>query len=213
MRLASIAVAMLSGVLSGAGACLRAGTGERAVLSQGKTIRIVISTGVAGGYAEYARVIAEHMGRHIAGNPHFIVQSMPGAGGLLAANYLYTQAPQDGTTIGIVHSSVPLTPLWGNKGVRFDTLKFNWLGSLDRVDGMCISWHASPIKTWADMLTQGIHGRLLGRGLADGDLSGDPQQAVRHQDQGDRRLQGRHRRSTSPWSAASSTAAAAASSR
>jgi len=119
-----------------------------------KTIRIVISTGVAGGYAEYARVIAEHMGRHIEGNPHFIVQSMPGAGGLLAANYLYAQAPQDGTTIGIVHSSVPLTPLWGYKGVRFDTLKFNWLGSLDRVDGMCIAWHASPIKTWDDMLTK-----------------------------------------------------------
>jgi tripartite-type tricarboxylate transporter receptor subunit TctC len=121
---------------------------------RGKTIRIVISTGVAGGYAEYARVLADHMGRHIAGTPHFIVQSMPGAGGLLAANYLYTQAPPDGTTIGIVHSSVPLAPLWGNKGVRFDTLKFNWLGSLDRVDGMCISWHESPIRTWDDMLTK-----------------------------------------------------------
>jgi tripartite-type tricarboxylate transporter receptor subunit TctC len=121
---------------------------------QGKTVRIVISTGVAGGYAEYARVIADHMGRHIAGRPHFIIQSMPGAGGLLAANYLYSQAPQDGTTIGIVHSSVPLTPLWGGKGVRFDTLKFNWLGSLDRVDSMCISWHASPIRTWSDMLTK-----------------------------------------------------------
>ena len=53
---------------------------------RGKTIRIVISTGVACGYAEYARVIAEHMGRHVAGNPSFIVQSMPGAGGLQAAN-------------------------------------------------------------------------------------------------------------------------------
>ncbi len=120
---------------------------------RGKTIRIVISTGVAGGYAEYAHLLADHMGDHIAGHPSFIVQSMPGAGGLLAANYLYTQAPQDGTTFGIVHSSVPLTPLWGNKGVRFDTLKFNWLGSLDRVDGMCIAWHTSPIKTWTDMLT------------------------------------------------------------
>jgi hypothetical protein len=92
------------------------------------------------------------MGDHIAGRPSFIVQSMPGAGGLFAANYLYTQAPQDGTTFGIVHSSVPLAPLWGNKGVRFDSLKFNWLGSLDRTDGMCIAWHTSPIKTWADML-------------------------------------------------------------
>jgi tripartite-type tricarboxylate transporter receptor subunit TctC len=127
---------------------------DAAPFYQGKTIRIVISTGVAGGYAEYAHALADHMGAHIAGHPNFIVQSMPGAGGLLAANYLYAQAPADGTTFGIVHSSVPLTPLWGNKGVRFDTLKFNWIGSFDRVDGMCISWHASPIKTWHDMLTK-----------------------------------------------------------
>src|SRR3954471_25049232 len=125
MRLLSIAV-----VLCLASACAQAQ--ESAPFYRGKTIRVVISTGVAGGYAEYARVIAEHMGRHIAGNPGFIVQSMPGAGGLQAANYLFTQAPHDGTTIGIVHSSVPLAPLWGSKGVRFDTLKFNWLGSLDR---------------------------------------------------------------------------------
>jgi tripartite-type tricarboxylate transporter receptor subunit TctC len=121
---------------------------------QGKTIRIVISTGVAGGYAEYARLLAEHMGRHVAGQPHFIVQSMPGAGGLNAANYLYAQAPQDGTTIGIVHSTIPLAPLWSSKGVRFETLKFNWLGSLDRAAGMCITWHTSPIKTWADLLSK-----------------------------------------------------------
>jgi tripartite-type tricarboxylate transporter receptor subunit TctC len=150
---ASIAVAIcLASCLASAPACAQAQ--ESPPFYRGKTIRIVISTGVAGGYAEYARVIAEHMGRHIAGNPSFIVQSMPGAGGLLAANYLFTQAPQDGTTIGIVHSSVPLASLWGSKGVRFDTLKFNWLGSLDRVDGMCIAWHASPIRTWADMLTK-----------------------------------------------------------
>src|SRR5436305_11319209 len=94
---------------------------------KGKTLRIVISTGVAGGYAEYARALAEHMGRHIAGEPRFMVQSMPGAGGLAATNYLFSQAPQDGTTIGIVHSTIPLAPLWGNKRVRYDTLKINWL--------------------------------------------------------------------------------------
>jgi tripartite-type tricarboxylate transporter receptor subunit TctC len=149
-----LAVGAVVGVLAVAAIPHPGAAQEAAPFYKGKTIRIVISTGVAGGYAEYARVMAEHMGRHIAGAPHFFVQSMPGAGGLLAANYLYTQAPQDGTTIGIVHSSVPLTPLWGNKGVRFDTLKFNWLGSLDRVDGMCIAWHASPIRTWADMLSK-----------------------------------------------------------
>ena len=114
----------------------------------------MISTGVAGGYAEYARVLAEHMGRHIAGSRSFIVQSMPGAGGLTATNWLYAQAPADGTTIGIVHSTVPLAPLWGGKGVRFETLKFNWLGALDRADGMCITWRTSPVKTWDDLLTK-----------------------------------------------------------
>jgi tripartite-type tricarboxylate transporter receptor subunit TctC len=121
---------------------------------KGKTIRIVISTGVAGGYAEYARALAEHMGRHIAGEPRFMVQSMPGAGGLAATNYLYSQAPRDGTTIGIVHSTIPLAPLWGNKGVRYDTLKINWLGSLDRADGMCITWRTSSSRTWTDLLNR-----------------------------------------------------------
>ena len=62
---------------------------------KGKQIRIVISAGVSGGYNEYARLLATHMGNHIPGKPDFIVQSMPGAGGLLATNYLYAQAPQD----------------------------------------------------------------------------------------------------------------------
>jgi tripartite-type tricarboxylate transporter receptor subunit TctC len=121
---------------------------------KGKTIRIVISAGVAGGYAEYARLLAAHMGNHLAGKPDFIVQSMPGAGGLLATNYLFAQAPQDGTTIGLIHSSVPLAPLFGTQGARFDPLKINWLGSMDRSDGPCTAWHTSPVKTWAQMLEQ-----------------------------------------------------------
>jgi tripartite-type tricarboxylate transporter receptor subunit TctC len=121
---------------------------------KGKTLRIVISTGVAGGFAEYARLISEHIGKHVAGRPHVIMQSMPGAGGLLAANYLYTQAPQDGTTIGIINSTVPLAPLWGSKGARFETSKFNWLAALDRAEGVCTLWHTSAVKTWADMLSK-----------------------------------------------------------
>jgi tripartite-type tricarboxylate transporter receptor subunit TctC len=121
---------------------------------KGKTVRILLSAGVAGGYAEYARLLSQHMGNHIAGKPEFIVQSMPGAGGLLATNYLFAQAPADGTTIGLIHSTVPLAPLFGSKGSRFDPLQFNWLGSLDRSDGMCTSWASAPVKTWADMFTQ-----------------------------------------------------------
>src|SRR5262245_57935993 len=119
---------------------------------KGKQIRIVISARVAGGYNEYARTLAAHMGNHIPGKPDFIVQSMPGAGGLLATNYLYAQAPQDGTTIGLIHSSVPLAPLFVPQGARFDPLKIHWLGSMDRSDGPCTAWHTSPARTWADLL-------------------------------------------------------------
>jgi tripartite-type tricarboxylate transporter receptor subunit TctC len=119
---------------------------------KGKQIRIVISAGVSGGYNEYARLLATHMGNHIPGKPDFIVQSMPGAGGLLATNYLYAQAPQDGTTLGLIHSSVPLAPLFGTQGARFEAQKFHWIGSMDRSDGPCTAWHTSPAKTWADLL-------------------------------------------------------------
>jgi tripartite-type tricarboxylate transporter receptor subunit TctC len=132
---------------------------DAAPFFKGKQVRILISAGVAGGYNEYARLLATHMGNHLPGKPDFIVQSMPGAGGLLATNYLYAQAPQDGTTIGLIHSSVPLAPLFGTQGARFDPQKFHWLGSMDRSDGPCTAWHTSPAKTWADLLqTQFIVG-------------------------------------------------------
>jgi tripartite-type tricarboxylate transporter receptor subunit TctC len=85
----------------------------------GKTLRIVISTGVAGGFGEYARLLSEHIGRHIAGRPHVIVQSMPGAGGLLAANYLYASASQDGTTIGIIKLDRAVCAAVGQQGRAF----------------------------------------------------------------------------------------------
>jgi tripartite-type tricarboxylate transporter receptor subunit TctC len=136
-----------------------AGAQVAAPFFKGKTVRILLSAGVAGGYAEYGRLLATHMGNHIPGKPDFIVQSMPGAGGLLATNYLYSQAPADGTTIGLIHSSVPLAPLFGTQGARFDAQKFHWIGSMDRSDGPCTAWHTSPAKTWDDLLkTQFIVG-------------------------------------------------------
>jgi tripartite-type tricarboxylate transporter receptor subunit TctC len=137
---------------------------DSADVTKGKTLRIVISTGVAGGFGEYARLLSEHIGRHLAGRPHVIVQSMPGAGGLLAANYLYASAPQDGSTIGIINSTVPLAPLWGSKGARFETLGFNWLGAFDRAQGVCTVWHSAPVKTWAGMLTTQLTVGSIGAG-------------------------------------------------
>ncbi|MFM1815502.1 MAG: hypothetical protein RLZ98_2197 [Pseudomonadota bacterium] len=121
---------------------------------KGRSVQFIISAGVAGGYAAYARTLISHMPNHIPGKPDFVFQSMPGAGGLRAANFFYGQAPKDGSVFGMVHSGVPLAPLLGTQGARFETLKFNWIGSMDRKLGPCTAWHTAPVKTWNDMLTK-----------------------------------------------------------
>jgi tripartite-type tricarboxylate transporter receptor subunit TctC len=119
-----------------------------------KTLRLVLSTGVGGGYHVYGRLLARHFGNHLPGKPNIVVENMPGAGGVKATNWLYAQAPRDGTTIAMIQLTAPLAPLMGHKGAQFDPLKFNWIGSMDRALGMCTAWHTSPVKTWADMRTK-----------------------------------------------------------
>jgi tripartite-type tricarboxylate transporter receptor subunit TctC len=131
---------------------------------KGKTVRLIISVGVAGGFAEYARTLIVHMGRHIPGNPHMIMQSMPGAGGIVASNHMYVQAPADGTAIAMINATAPLVPMWGRKGARYDALKFNWIGALDRSDGTCALWHTAPAKTWEDLKTKEVTVGSIGAG-------------------------------------------------
>src|ERR1700754_2364885 len=78
---------------------------------RGKTIDIIVAPPPAGGYDQYARLLARHMGKHIPGNPGFLVQNMPGAGGIRAANYLYNVARKDGTVFAVINRETPLVPL------------------------------------------------------------------------------------------------------
>jgi len=120
-----------------------------------KPIRLVLSTGVAGGYAAYGRLLTQFIGDYLPGHPtSFVVQSMPGGGGLRATNWLYAQAPKDGTTLGMIHSTAPLAPLYGAKAAQFDSRNFAWIGSMNSAKGLCVSWHDSPIQTWQDMKTK-----------------------------------------------------------
>jgi tripartite-type tricarboxylate transporter receptor subunit TctC len=97
---------------------------------KGKQVNVTVGSSSGGGYDVYARVLAHHIGRYIPGNPTIVVQNMPGAGGLRAANYLYNVAPKDGTTFGILaHDLVLLGALGGNPNVQFDPRKFIWLGA------------------------------------------------------------------------------------
>ena len=119
-----------------------------------KTLKLVLSTGAGGGYAFYGRLLQRHMGNHLPGKPNIVVENMPGAGGVKATNWLFAQAPRDGTTIAMIQLTVPLAPLMGHKGAQFDPLKFNWIGSMDRAMAVCTAWHNAPVQTWADMLTK-----------------------------------------------------------
>src|SRR5215212_11767838 len=95
-------------------------------LYRGKTVNLILSAGAGGGYASYGHAFAPYFARHIPGQPNIVVQNMPGAGGIRAMIYFQTIAPKDGTTMGFVHSSVPLAPLYGIKGAKFDPRQMNW---------------------------------------------------------------------------------------
>jgi tripartite-type tricarboxylate transporter receptor subunit TctC len=116
-----------------------------------KKLNMVIGFGPGGGYDAWARLVAKHMSKHMPGNPSFVPQNMPGAGSLTAANHIYSVAPKDGTTIGIIARDAPLAPLTGAEGGRFDALKFTWLGSPTEGTNVCIAHKSSGMKTIADV--------------------------------------------------------------
>ncbi|HKH19772.1 MAG TPA: hypothetical protein VKB53_02515, partial [Gammaproteobacteria bacterium] len=95
---------------------------------RGKTVRIIVGATAGGGYDTYARTIARHMGKHMPGNPTFIVDNMPGAGFLISANYMYKIAKPDGLTIGHFIGGLFLQQLLGKPGVEFDARKFEYIG-------------------------------------------------------------------------------------
>lgn len=117
-----------------------------------KVVNVIIAFSAGGGYDTYARLLARHMGKYIPGNPTLVPQNMPGAGTLKAAEYLYSVAPKDGTYIGTFSRSLPLSPLFGLPGAKFDPRKFVWLGSITHDTTLCVSWQASKIKTFDDTL-------------------------------------------------------------
>src|SRR5512145_3534076 len=98
----------------------------------GKTIRIVVGLPAGDVYDLYARMLAEHMGKHISGNPSIIVQNMAGASSMITANYVYNVAKPDGLTFGSVLPSLYFDQLIGRSEVQFDWSKFTWLGSFEK---------------------------------------------------------------------------------
>ncbi len=117
---------------------------------RGRNVTLVIGFSVGGGYDLYARLLARHLGRHIPGEPNVLPQNREGAGSERAILYLYNAAPKDGSVIGTFSRSMAVAPLLAQ--APFDARKFSWLGSISSDVSVCMTWHTSPIATFADML-------------------------------------------------------------
>jgi tripartite-type tricarboxylate transporter receptor subunit TctC len=112
---------------------------------RGKTVRIIVGFSAGGGFDQYARIIARHMPRHIAGAPAMIVDNMGGAGSRLAANYLYKASAPDGLTIGNFIGSLLTQQILGDQGVEFDGRRFEWLGAPVQDQNVCALTKASGV--------------------------------------------------------------------
>jgi tripartite-type tricarboxylate transporter receptor subunit TctC len=117
-------------------------------------LTIVIGFPPASAYDLYGRAVGRHIAKHIPGNPTVLPVNKPGASSLTAASYLYTIAPKDGSTIGIISRSAPLDPLMNGAGSKFDSRKFTWLGSVGNEVSVCVAWHAAAVKAWDDLMTK-----------------------------------------------------------
>lgn len=122
----------------------------------GKTIRIVVGYPPGGGYDSYARVLAQHMGKHIPGKPTIVVENMPGSGSLLAANYMYKLAQPDGLTIGHFNGGLFFNQVLGQTGVSFDAMKFEFIGACVK-EGVAYAFTKSSgitsVEKWAESKT------------------------------------------------------------
>ena len=117
---------------------------------RGKQIRVIVGT-APGDYDTWARIVARHMRQYLPGNPNFVVENMPGAGSLIAANYLYNKAAQDGTVLGSVSRNIPNFAFTKKPNVFFDPLKYNWIGSPEMTNRGCYARTDSGVQKVEDL--------------------------------------------------------------
>jgi tripartite-type tricarboxylate transporter receptor subunit TctC len=123
----------------------------QATFFQGKSVRIIRGGQPGDLYDLWTRHIATYLGKHIPGNPSVTVQNMPGAGSVIAANYVYNVAKPDGLTLGSLNPGIYMDQLIGRKEVQYDWSKFNWLGTPEQTESVVFFRGDSPYKTIDDL--------------------------------------------------------------
>lgn len=121
-----------------------------------RTVTYVAPTGTAGSYALIATVIQRHIAKHIPGNPTVIIDHKPGAGGTVAANYLYNAAPKDGTVFGGVLSGLAHTQVFRPEAVKYDAAKFNWLGAWGEAYQVTTVFHTANVSSIREAMTREV---------------------------------------------------------
>jgi len=119
---------------------------------RGKAVRTVVGLSSGGGYDRSGRLIARYLGKYIPGNPEILVQNMPGAGSVIAANFVYNVAKPDGLTLLMPHNNIYLNQLAGSPEVKFDLRKFNWIGAAEKDDMMMFARADAPFKSIDDVI-------------------------------------------------------------
>lgn len=131
---------------------------------KGKSITISIGFGPGGGFDTYTRVLARHFGKFIPGNPTIVPQNMPGAGGVKSTAYLYNAAPRDGLALAMFGGFNGLEPLFGNAQANFDTVKFTWIGNMNRDVSSCAVWNAAGFNSFSEIMRREIVFGSSGKG-------------------------------------------------
>ena len=140
-------VILLAGMVSFESAQVWAGE-----LYEGKTVQFIVGASPGGGFDTYTRAVARHFGAHLPGKPAVIVENKPGAGGLVAANSIFTMEDPDALTIGILNPGHLVRQSLGDKNIKFDGRKFSWIGAPSKNTTACAIMGFTGMKTLADVL-------------------------------------------------------------
>jgi tripartite-type tricarboxylate transporter receptor subunit TctC len=121
---------------------------------KGKPVTLYVAGPAGSGYDAYARLFSRYAGRHLPGNPDIIVSNMPGASGVICANFIYRLAPKDGTAIGLLLQWLAEEQVVGTSGAQFDAAQFGWIGRLSPNVEISYTWHTVPVHTIADLMNR-----------------------------------------------------------
>ncbi len=131
----------------------------------GKDITIYIGTAPGGGYDNFGRLVARHIGKHIPGNPTLVPVNMEGAGSLKLANWLYNAAPRDGTALGVLNRGTAFEPLIGMQQLtRFDATKFSWIGTPTNDRSVCVAWNTFGLENFDELYERPLYVGSTGGG-------------------------------------------------